>query len=137
KVSVIVPIYNAEKYLKKCLDSLVRQLFEGLEIVLINDGSTDSSLSICQNYAEEHPHIHVYTTPNRGVSNARNTGMELARGTWITFLDSDDWISENYFKVLHQNPKEDLIFQNLRHLFKDREKQFTHFENQVFKQEDF
>ena len=89
-VSIIVPIYNKEKYLEKCLDSILGQTYRDLEIILVDDGSTDNSLAICQHYAEKDPRIKIYHKPNGGVSSARNLGLEKSTGTLISFADPDD-----------------------------------------------
>ena len=89
-VSIIVPIYNKEKYLEKCLDSILGQTYRDLEIILVDDGSTDNSLSSCQRYAEKDLRIKIYHKPNGGVSSARNLGLEKSTGTLISFADPDD-----------------------------------------------
>lgn len=94
-ISVIIPVYNVEKYLKQCLDSIVQQTYSNLEILLIDDGSTDGSGMICDQYEREDSRIRVFHKKNAGVSVARNYGLEQAKGTWILFVDSDDWISVN------------------------------------------
>ena len=88
-VSVIVPVYNVEKYLPRCLDSLVNQTYENLEILLVDDGSADSSGEICDAYAAKDNRIRVFHIPNGGVSNARNLALDNMAGEYVTFLDSD------------------------------------------------
>jgi glycosyltransferase involved in cell wall biosynthesis len=95
KVSVIVPVYNAEKYLDKCIESILAQTFENIELILINDGSTDSSSKICDKYREKDSRVKVFHVQNSGPSRARNRGLELASGEYIQFVDSDDYIEEN------------------------------------------
>ncbi|MEI3611398.1 glycosyltransferase [Pseudogracilibacillus sp. SO30301A] len=95
KVSIIVPIYNAENYLSNCLESLVNQTYKNIEIILINDGSIDSSLSICQQFSNVDKRITLLSIDNSGVSTARNLGIKQATGDYITFVDSDDWIELN------------------------------------------
>lgn len=97
-ISVIVPIYNVEKYLKKCIDSIIEQTYSELEIILVNDGSTDQSLSVCESYQDER--IKIVNKVNGGLSSARNAGLEVARGAYIFFLDSDDWIEKNCIEYL-------------------------------------
>jgi len=97
KISVIVPVYNSEKYLKKCLDSLTNQTFNDLEIICINDGSTDNSARIMAEYSS----IKVINQDNRGLSEARNTGIKEAKGDYIGFVDSDDWIDLNFYEKLY------------------------------------
>lgn len=92
KISIIVPVYNVEKYLHKCMDSLVNQTFEEIEIITVNDGSTDSSLEILREYEKQDSRIIVIDKVNEGVSLARNTALEYIIGEYIMFVDSDDWI---------------------------------------------
>lgn len=110
KLSVIVPIYNSEKYLKECLDSLVNQTFKDIEIICVNDGSTDNSLEIVKHFAEKDSRIKVINQENKGQSAARNTGLKVANSNFITFIDSDDYIDLNtYEKVLNNNIDTDII----------------------------
>ncbi|WP_430974583.1 glycosyltransferase family 2 protein [Sunxiuqinia rutila] len=101
QLSVIVPIYNAEKYLPKCIDSILQQSFVNFEILLINDGSSDNSGLICDTLAKKDKRISVFHKTNGGVSSARNLGINKAQGEWICFIDSDDWIEPGYFDVLN------------------------------------
>ncbi len=96
-ISVIVPVYKAEKYLVRCIDSILSQTFTDFELLLIDDGSPDSSGKICDEYAKRDSRIHVYHKENGGVSSARNLGLDKAKGDWVLFVDSDDWISPNTF----------------------------------------
>ena len=96
KVSVIVPIYNVEKYLKKCLDSLVNQTLDDIEIILVNDGSKDNSKQIAEKFANDYPNKIIYLEKeNGGLSSARNYGLKHAKGDYISFVDSDDYVSKN------------------------------------------
>jgi IS5 family transposase len=95
KVSIIIPVYNVENYLSECLDSAIGQDYENKEIIIINDGSTDGSRKIIDEYQGKHPHIIVKHTKNQGQSAARNAGLLLASGDYVIFLDSDDWIESN------------------------------------------
>lgn len=95
KVSVIIPVYNSEKYIERCLCSIVRQTYSNLEILVINDGSSDSSLKICQKMADNDTRICVITKENEGVSVARNLGVSLATGDYLAFVDSDDYIHKD------------------------------------------
>ena len=104
--SVIIPAYNAERTLRRCLDSLVDQDFDDYELLLINDGSTDGSDAICREYAAAYPQIRYFAKENGGVSSARNLGLEQAAGNYILFVDSDDYVSENYFASLTCTLKE-------------------------------
>lgn len=103
KVSIIVPVYNSEKYLDKCITSILRQTFEDFELILIDDGSSDKSALICDAYAKGDQRITAIHIPNGGVSNARNQGMDMARGEYMAFVDSDDYIDETYIKELYKN----------------------------------
>ncbi len=100
KISIIVPMYNVEKYLAKCLDSLLNQTHQNLDIVLVDDGSSDKTLEIANEYHLKDSRITVIHTDNYGVSHARNTGMKHASGEFILFIDSDDFIKENLVEVL-------------------------------------
>lgn len=102
QVSVIVPVYNVEEYLKRCLDSLIEQTIDKkkMEVILVDDGSKDSSPAICDKYAEKYDYIKVYHIENNGVSNARNFGIDKAQGKFIMYLDSDDYLSKNAVKGL-------------------------------------
>lgn len=101
KVSVLVPVYNVEKYLEKCLDSIINQSLKEIEILLIDDGSTDKSGKICDDYAKKDNRIVVIHQENQGVSAARNRGIELAKGEYISFVDSDDLVDEKMLVVLY------------------------------------
>ena len=103
KYSIIVPEYNAEMTLCRCLDSIVNQAFSDYELLLINDGSTDGSDAICRRYAEMYPQIRYFVKENGGVSSARNLGLEQARGEYVLFVDSDDFVSDDYFKSISLN----------------------------------
>ena len=105
KVSVIVPIYNVEKYLKKCLDSLVGQTLKDIEILAINDGSPDNSQKIVDEYVKKYDNIKSYIKENGGQSDARNFGLEKAKGDYIVFVDADDWIDKDFLKVMYENAK--------------------------------
>lgn len=99
KISVIVPVYNSEKYLDNCLKSLIFQTYNNLEIICVNDGSTDESLSILQKYQNTDSRIKVVSQPNKGVSSARNTAFEIASGDYVSFIDSDDWVLLNLYQT--------------------------------------
>ena len=92
KISIIVPVYQAEKYISKCIESIVNQTYKNLEIILIDDGSTDRSGEICDEYGKKDNRIVVVHNKNKGVSVARNCGLDIATGDYITFVDSDDYI---------------------------------------------
>ncbi len=102
-LSVIVPVYNAEQYLHRCLDSILCQAFTNYELLLINDGSTDSSGHICDEYAQKDARIRVFHQENKGVSATREMSIQIAQGTYIQFIDSDDWIEPNAFTVITEH----------------------------------
>ena len=95
-ISIIIPVYNAERTLRKCIDSIMVQEYKDFELILIDDGSKDMSSQICDEYAAKDKRIKVIHKQNGGVSSARNAGLEIAQGQWITFVDSDDYISDHY-----------------------------------------
>jgi len=90
KISVIVPVYMSEDYLEKCLDSILQQTYQNLEVILINDGSTDGSAAICQRYKNQDARVKVYHKPNGGVASSRNRALEAVTGDYIVFVDNDD-----------------------------------------------
>lgn len=102
KVSIIVPIYNVEVYLSRCLDSLVTQALKEIEIIAVNDGSTDGSLKIIQDYARHDQRIRVIDKPNGGVSSARNEGIRSATGDYIGFVDPDDWVDKEMYEEMYR-----------------------------------
>ena len=102
KVSVIVPIYNAENYLAKCIESLIHQNYRALQIILVDDGSTDNSLTIARQYAAQDTRIEVYTQTHQGQSVARNNGLQHAMGDYLSFVDADDYIDADFYQVLTQ-----------------------------------
>lgn len=102
-ISVIVPVFNTEPYLRKCLDSLLNQTFTDFEILCIDDGSTDNSPAILAEYAEKDTRVVIHRQANAGLSAARNTGLRIARGKWITGLDSDDWIEPDTYEYFFNN----------------------------------
>jgi len=110
KVSVIIPIYNVETILEKCIDSVINQTLTDIEIILVNDGSTDKSAEIAQKYAQQDSRIKLIHQENGGESVARNTGLKIAKGEYISFIDSDDWIDKKMYEELieqanmHNNP---------------------------------
>ena len=104
-ISIIVPVYNVEQYLDDCLISIINQTYKNLEIILIDDGSTDKSGKICDEYAKKDSRIIVIHKENGGVSSARNAGLRIAKGAYIGFVDPDDWIAEDMYEVLYSNAK--------------------------------
>lgn len=105
KVSVIVPVYNVEKYLKRCLDQLTNQTLEEIEIICVNDGSKDNSLEILEDYSKKDSRIFVVSQENAGLSAARNTGMNYVKGEYIGFVDSDDWVDLDFYEKLYDAAK--------------------------------
>ncbi len=101
KVSVIVPVYNVKSYLKECLDSLLSQTLDGIEIIMVNDGSTDGSESVAAEYADRYSNFKLINRENGGLSAARNTGLDMAKGKYVYFLDSDDFIAGNTLEILY------------------------------------
>lgn len=104
-VSIIVPVFNTEKYLEKCIGSILDQSFTGLELILVNDGSTDSSLDICKKYTEIDKRIKIINKKNGGAAQARNIAIEQSQGEYIAFVDSDDYIHADFIKILLENAK--------------------------------
>ena len=105
KVSVIIPVYNVEQYLRECLDSVVNQTLKDIEIICVNDGSTDNSLVILEEYAAKDERIKIVNKENGGLSSARNCAIPLARGEYIGFVDSDDWIDLDFYEKLYNTAK--------------------------------
>ena len=103
KISVILPVYNVANYLRKCLDSLVNQTFKDFEVICVNDGSTDLSLSILEGYALSDSRFKIITQENQGLSGARNTGIRNVQGEYILFVDSDDWLADNALELLYNH----------------------------------
>ena len=99
-VSIVIPIYNAEKYLKKCLDSILNQEYKNIEVICVNDGSTDSSKAIIENYIKKDKRVRLINQKNRGVSFSRNTGIESSHGIYISFVDADDFVEKNYISLM-------------------------------------
>ncbi len=129
KISVIIPVYNVEKYLQKCLDSVVNQTLKELEIIIVNDGSTDSSLSIAEEFAKNDSRIKVVNKENGGVSSARNAGLRDVTGEYISFIDSDDWIDKTMYEKMYeagQSEDTDIIVCNAM-LYIENKKIFKNF----------
>ncbi len=122
KISIIVPVYNVEPYLRRCLDSIVVQTFTDWECILIDDGSSDNSGVICDEYASRDARFHVFHQENKGVSAARNAGLDAARGEWIGFVDSDDWIESDMYSLLLEKGNEttDIVICNIFHEYRNK-----------------
>ena len=115
KVSIIVPIYNAEKYLRKCINSILEQTFKNFEVVLVDDGSTDNSANICDEYAARDDRVVVIHKGNGGVSSARNTGLNIACGEYIIFVDSEDYVSKNMIeKMVDKIDDADMVISSIK-----------------------
>lgn len=110
-ISIIVPVYNAEKSIRRCINSVLAQLYKDWEIILVDDGSPDESGALCDAYVNSYSQIHVYHKENGGVGSARNLGLDKAKGDWVCFIDADDCIDENFIQDLN-NEKCLLVLQN-------------------------
>lgn len=121
KLSIVIPIYNVEKYLAKCLDSCLNQSINNYEIIAVNDGSNDGSFAILQEYAAKYHIIRVVSQENQGLSMARNNGLAVAKGEYIWFIDSDDWIEEGCLKNIFPKLKDniDLLQLQYRYVYDD------------------
>ena len=127
-ISIIVPVYNVEKYLKKCVDSIVNQTYKNLEIILVDDGATDNSVKICDELVELDNRIKVYHKKNGGLSDARNYGVERATGDYIGFVDSDDYIDAEMYERLYEAIKKenvDVAECNLKIVYPEKTDLFT------------
>lgn len=118
KISVIIPIYNAETYVSRCIESVLDQTYCNWQMILVDDGSKDKSLEICQKYADVDNRISVIHQENAGPGIARNTGIAKASGNYVVFIDSDDYIEKDYFLLLSEHD-EDVIFINVRDVDED------------------
>lgn len=123
-ISIIVPIYNVEEFLPRCIDSLLAQTYSNIEIILVDDCSTDRSAEIAQNYSRTYPTKckYIQREKNGGLSAARNSGMRCAKGTWFAFIDSDDWITEDYIQSMYlvaQSDCADVVMCERWHQFSD------------------
>ena len=138
KVSVIVPVYNCKKYLETAIRSVIEQtLFNETELILVDDGSTDGSGEICDKFASEYPNIFAVHQNNSGVSVARNTGMEAAKGEYIAFLDSDDSYEKNFIQTMLENSEYDLVCCDFYCNSKDEKNVGKYFENKTYFRNDF
>ena len=122
-ISVIVPVYNAEKYLHRCIDSILAQTFTDFELLLIDDGSKDNSGKICDEYVDMDSRVRVLHKENGGVSSARNMGLDHARGEWITFVDSDDWIEPTMYELMYDDAIKkgvELVYCDMNMVYEDK-----------------
>lgn len=135
KLSIIVPVYNVEKYLKECIDSILNQKFQDFELILVNDGSTDLSGKICDEYSKKDNRIEVIHKANGGLSSARNEGIEKAKGVYIGFVDSDDWINENMYSHMIDNSNihnADIVVCNIMSMKKNGDEiPYTNINNEI------
>ena len=119
KVSILVPVYNASRWLRECLDSIVGQTYTNLQVVLLDDGSTDNSLAICREYADKYPFVEVYHQKNRGVAAARNALLDRVKGEYVLFVDADDWIERDAVStivdVLVRSKSDIVVFESTTH----------------------
>lgn len=129
KVSVIIPVYNAEAYIERCIDSVLKQTCTDFQVILVNDGSKDASEAVIKQLIQQDARFRLINKENAGVSAARNTGLEHADGEWITFLDSDDWLAENYLQNLLQaaaaDTETDLVVSGFRRVSGDGKVLYT------------
>lgn len=125
-ISVIVPVYNSEKTLTRCVDSILSQTFSDFELLLVDDGSTDSSGKMCDDYALKDHRVHVFHKKNGGVSSARNLGLDHVNGKWVAFCDSDDYVNDNWLSIFIKYCKNDveLVVQSFNILDQNRYKFF-------------
>lgn len=125
KISVIIPIYNMEKYLEKCLDSVLNQTLKDIEVIAINDGSKDSSIEILKRYEKKYKNLKVYNNENMGISATRNFGIEKATGEYIAFIDSDDFVDLNMFELMYNKAKNenlDIVVCDYYHYYETTQK---------------
>ena len=123
KVSVIVPVYNVEKYLDKCLNTLAKQKLKDIEVIIVNDGSPDNSQKIIDKYTKEYPNMKSYIKENGGLSDARNYGIKKAKGEYIAFLDSDDYVTEDMYKKMYEKAKSgnfDMVVCDLNYVYPNK-----------------
>lgn len=135
KVSVIVPIYNSEKYIRPCLESLIKQTLKPIEIILVNDGSTDRSIDHIFDLIEKYNFIRLIEIENSGAAEARNKGLALARGNYISFVDSDDFVHSTFLEKLYQeaeNKKLDIICGSFEATYKNKVSKKMERNNELF-----
>lgn len=124
-VSVIVPVYNAEVYLRKCIESIINQTYEKLEVILVDDGSTDNSGKICDEYSLKDNRIRVIHKSNKGLSDTRNKGIEIAQGEYLSFVDSDDYIDRDMIRYIVENMEQNKCDIGICGWFLEREKDIS------------
>lgn len=119
-LSVIIPVYNTEQYIERCIESLINQTLNDIEIIIIDDGSTDKSLEIINSFKEKYSHMRVITQSNSGQGSARNAGINIAKGKYITFVDSDDWLEDRCLEELYSiavNSEADIVICNMKKVY--------------------
>lgn len=134
-ISIVIPVYNAEKYLSRCLESILSQTYKNIEVIIVNDGSTDKSQQIIKTYQKKSKKVRVFNQSNVGVSKARNLGIKYCKGDYILFLDSDDWIDEDYIEKsidFLKNNKVDLLLLPYIREYKNKS-----VKNYIFRQKEF
>ena len=139
-ISIIIPVYNSEKYLEKCLNSIINQTYKELDIILIDNGSTDSSNEICKEYQKRDERIKLITVENKGVSDARNKGLDIAEGEYISFVDSDDTIEPNFIQSLYETCKKnnaDISVININYKYSNHINRPLNMETQVISNKEF
>ena len=139
-ISVIVPVYNIEGYLGKCIDSIIAQTYKDLEIILVDDGSSDHCGAICDEYAKKDNRIKVIHKPNGGLSDARNHGIEAATGRYLGFVDGDDWIEEDMYEHIAANIEKyspDCVITQFYYSYPDKEEKSNYcFTKELYSRED-
>ena len=139
-ISIIVPVYNVENYVDRCVESLVRQTYQNLEIILVNDGSPDRSPELCDQWAGKDDRIKVIHKPNGGVSSARNAGLEAAAGAWVFFVDSDDFLPEDALEGLARRQREtgaDLVCGSFHYIKVRNKSYYKAYAEKVLLRQDF
>lgn len=139
KVSVIVPIYNVEKYIHQCVDSILNQTLKEIEVILVDDGSPDRCGEICDEYANQDERVKVIHKENAGVAAARNSGIAIAQGEWMAFIDSDDWLEPDMFERAYDRGEmhhPDIVFFDGFQNFPDKTKPWNHFQNDFVTEEE-
>ena len=140
-ISIIIPIYNTERYIHRCIDSILAQRYSNFELILVDDGSTDGVGVVCDDYAQNDDRIRVFHKDNGGVSSARNLGIDNAHGDWIAFVDSDDFVKENwlfdYVREIDKNPRVGLVYQGIIRLIDGVESIKDSVEDRVFVEDEF
>jgi len=137
KISIIVPVYNVEQYLEKCLTSLVKQTLKGIEIIVVNDGTKDNSQKIIDKFVKKYKKVKSFIKENGGLSSARNYGLKYASGEYIAFVDSDDYVEKDMYEIMYKKAKEqefDMVVCNLKYIYPDKEiKAYSNIKKDIFK----